>query len=1051
METPLKMKALLALALLSALPWKPALSETLLMDSPGSKERPWILDDNWRYGGLTQKLSTSRDEDGTWLSAVDYAYDESIPGSEKGELKLIRSVALKDVKGARFLLKVSDPGLAVSIRISDASGQWLSGNLKIDRADEWIPVKAPFSSEFLKSHWTGAPGAAEDGKIRFPVCHLVVAARKGAKSGQSRGSLLLKGFSLDVEEAGDGLPLGLKASSDAPDGVAFVGEKSLFRIEASSRTDSPRDGLLRFHCESDDRKALDKTAPFSFKKAGDMASLEIPVDSSEPRFFSGKAWIEKDGKRVVETESALAVVARPRDFGRFAPDAFFGIVSGQGRAEEGCERIGSKNERVWAWLNKWSERPFSPLAFQRTEQALEEARAHFMNVIMTLNVSRRSMPEKAGWKEMDQAAASREILDYWSGVAGLAAERYRGRILALELVNEPDNEIWHGPGYSLDKAAGIYAALLEAGRKAVKEKAPEILVSGLDVSGRDFSAPDSGPSDQIPGDFKFSKAVLAKAPGVIDLCGGHPYSHNRFLGPGRRVQLPEDMDIRGKFSKLGDLLEANGCPKRIWSTEMGWAMLAKPEALDETSRLFAAIVAQAMTLAKSSPGVEKALWFISHWHSFEEPHYYDLFYCGYPLSRKIPFCVSCSEKAYPALAASAYAACAGMLEGTRFVKRLDAGDCVSAWLFERKDAGEGVVAFWSRTDGARLFKASFPFECEAIDGVGRTKSQGKEASVPFDRQPVYLRIKSNDFAAIEQAIRGAEFKSLEPLSVRKAFLSSPRALRVLLEKRDDAPLDALFEVAGAKETMNFKGAGMKRIEIPLPNLVKPGSSLLLKAGVEGALKSVAISISTELIRAGYLEKPVVDGSLSSVASLQASCCDGRAFLFPPDATWKGPTDLSISAYFGWNEQGLYFAAEVKDDVHCAPFDSARDFWKSDSVQIAIDSEGWALQEYDADVREIGLVLGKSGPKAFLWTKAGGVKEFNPKLAIVRGEGSTRYEAFFSWESLALQAPEPGRVMPMNFLVNENDGQGRASWLSLTPGIGDSKAPASYKSFVLEKN
>ncbi len=1036
------------MALLAISGFTSAASELLLIDSGATPEPPWTLDDQWSYGGVPQKLSMVKDDDGRWISKVEYFFDDSIPGSDKGEVKILRSIGFKEAAGAEFMLRASDSQTGLSVRIVDSSGQWLFSNIKMERAGQWFRVKLPFLRKSFNSHWAGIPTAANDGEIRFPVCHIVLVARKGAQPGPARGELLIKDFSLIADAPSPALGMGLKISAAAPDGIAFAGEKASFRVAASNRTDSIHEAFLRFHSVSDDGRSMDESLPLSFRKAGESGILEIPMDCSEPRFYAVKAWIEEGGRRIAGCESALSVVRRPVSYGKFDPDAFFGIVGGPGRGTEGCARIGSKNERVWTWLYGNSERPFKASALMRTDQALEEARAHFMNAVMTLNIKRTDMPVKAGWKEPADILASPEASSYWREVAGFIAERYRGKVAAIELVNEPDNEIWHGPNYSLDKAAAAYAALLKIGREAIKERAPEMIVSGLDVSGRDFNAPDSGPSDQIPGDFKFSKAVLAKAPGVLDCCGGHPYSHNRFLAPGRRVQLPEELNLRGLLAKLGDVLVANGCPRRIWSTEMGWAIVKRPEPLDETSRLFAAIAAQAMTLAKTAPGVEKAFWFISHWHSHVEPQYYDLFQCSYFLPRKVPFCVRCTETLYPTLAASSYSACASMLEKARFEKEIAGDGLVSAWRFQRTDAEGSVIAFWARRDGALTFEAEMPSEAEALNGVGRTVSKGRSVSIAFDRQPVYLRVSSKDGEAIDRAFLSAKVKATEPLIVKKAFLASPSELRILLEKPDNAPLEAQFEIMGMKTARTFADAGEQRIALPLPSPAASGAPLSLKTTAGSTAKSV--DVASELLSAGHLAKPKIDGSLAAAAGLQPVRCDGKVFLFPPDATWNGTDDLSATAYFGWNEEGLYFAAKVRDDVHSAPSDGPKDFWKSDSVQIAIDPEGWSIQEYDGNVRELGLVLGNSGPKAFIWSKEGGAKEFKPSLAITRLDGLTKYEAFFKWDELGIPPPEAGKIMPLNFIVNENDGQGRSSWMGLTPGLGDSKAPVNYKSFIFER-
>jgi hypothetical protein len=176
----------------------------------------------------------------------------------------------------------------------------------------------------------------------------------------------------------------------------------------------------------------------------------------------------------------------------------------------------------------------------------------------------------------------------------------------------------------------------------------------------------------------------------------------------------------------------------------------------------------------------------------------------------------------------------------------------------------------------------------------------------------------------------------------------------------------------------------------------------------------------------------------------------RDNLMPVDAAWRGPSDLSASAAFAWNRDGLCFFAAVTDDIHAAPYDGARDFPGSDSIQIGIDPVGAAFGAYDKSCREIGLVLGKNGPRAFVLTPGTGTQKLPCRFGADRKGTVTRYALFVRWSDLAISPPQAGRVLAMNFIVNENDGQGRGSWMGLTPGIGESKAPEKFRSFVLSE-
>ena len=135
------------------------------------------------------------------------------------------------------------------------------------------------------------------------------------------------------------------------------------------------------------------------------------------------------------------------------------------------------------------------------------------------------------------------------------------------------------------------------------------------------------------------------------------------------------------------------------------------------------------------------------------------------------------------------------------------------------------------------------------------------------------------------------------------------------------------------------------------------------------------------------------------------------------------------------------------DVHAAPHDAPSDFWKSDSLQIALDSANDSVDAFDEDDREIGLVLTKQGPRVYVgFPKA--PRRVNAPVAVRRAEGKTVYETTLPWALLDLPRPQPDTVMAINLIANDNDGHGRGYWMGLTPGIGEAKNPQAYREFVV---
>ena len=141
--------------------------------------------------------------------------------------------------------------------------------------------------------------------------------------------------------------------------------------------------------------------------------------------------------------------------------------------------------------------------------------------------------------------------DFGSFMAWLAG-RFRGRVSAYEIWNEPDSRDF------FTGSVGQYAALVRAAYPAVKSGDPDARV----VLG--------GP---INNDTDWLRSVYqAGAGGSFDVMATHPY-----MGPSDLP--PETPDLRGDniyllthVAAVHELMRANGDgDKPIWFTEMGWS------------------------------------------------------------------------------------------------------------------------------------------------------------------------------------------------------------------------------------------------------------------------------------------------------------------------------------------------------------------------------------------------------------------------------------------------------------------------------------------------
>ena len=144
--------------------------------------------------------------------------------------------------------------------------------------------------------------------------------------------------------------------------------------------------------------------------------------------------------------------------------------------------------------------------------------------------------------------------------------------------------------------------------------------------------------------------------------------------------------------------------------------------------------------------------------------------------------------------------------------------------------------------------------------------------------------------------------------------------------------------------------------------------------------------------------------------------------------------------------GHYFAVavKVKDDIVCNP-DSPANAWNYDSLQIYFDQLNNATESdtgFDGDdiVYAISMVGGI--PQAWIEKGCEGryIGEANQatgldrevELQITRKDGETIYEIKFPRQCLPMVKFTEGETVGFAIRVNDNDGKGRKTGLTMTP-------------------
>jgi hypothetical protein len=685
--------------------------------------------------------------------------------------------------------------------------------------------------------------------------------------------------------------------------------------------------------------------------------------------------------------------------------------------------------------------------------------------------------------------------------------RYRGKVAAWEIWNEPNIQ----PFWSPRPDPALYAALLAAAYDAAKSADPDcVIVAGA------LAGPDA----------EFLEGMYAHgAAGKFDVLSYHNYGQQLSMA----TEWPAVERLRAVMARHGD------AEKPIWHTENGF--YTGPVGVSEAAQ-GARIVRYSIGLL--ALGIEKTFQLTLHdWT--DDPQHHDL--SGYrgitraSLARKPSF--------------AAYRTMCRNLNDKHLAASFEPAPGIAGFLFEQVAGPERVAVFWRKPGGpaepVTLHLDAPAVLIEQIDGDGELhRSDDRTYTLPIGDDPVYVlnpgpavarrrlvqwpnpvlsRLPRESGASLAVTVTNP---TAGPLHFTCAHAAAARAVAPGRTAALDIPLDLSQAKVGAQTiawtlSRDAEGRdpwvrGHRAIDVrapfelsfgPLAHLaadaptlpavvayhgsrpveaklrlrvddqptaaaqpvtLAPGSRRTvplpfelasfagkdaLPLAVELASDDLRLTARTERkLIACPPAPPVVqvDGVLSEWENQDAH-------LTPAMFQWAyvnavgdpAPGDLAVRGWLGWSAAGLHIALAVADDS--ISLAKGRAVWNWDSVQIGLDlaADAPAKGAYDANDLEIELARGADGK---LWCYLGHcpagwpIAELERKLeaavTVDAPDGRVIYELRIPAELIVSQAElAPGSVMGFSIMVNDNDADGRAGWLELTPGIGMGKQPAKF--------
>jgi hypothetical protein len=217
----------------------------------------------------------------------------------------------------------------------------------------------------------------------------------------------------------------------------------------------------------------------------------------------------------------------------------------------------------------------------------------------------------------------------------------------------------------------------------------------------------------------------------------------------------------------------------------------------------------------------------------------------------------------------------------------------------------------------------------------------------------------------------------------------------------------------------------------------------------------------DFVYATYAEDVTIDADLSDWNDAAWIYLDRSEQFLPVLGylnEYKGRDDIWARMAVKWDEENLYFAAEVHDDVHYTVDIAANQMWQLDNIQLGILYDPNNVITQSSMFEEISFALMPYGPDIYRhltsssrWANTAEVEGY--KLQIKRDGNVTCYELLLPWNSITPQENIKG-VAGLEFkiaaLINENDGTGRKGYYMLGDGIHSTKSSEKFLSMLLFK-
>lgn len=455
-------------------------------------------------------------------------------------------------------------------------------------------------------------------------------------------------------------------------GVNLSGEPAFFQIQVKNNSSGASTGKLGVKCVSDEGGIKKYTDDI---KIAAQSAYNTKIDiGNYVGYWQIEVVMEFENGTKDSAFSGLTILNKPATYKVHDKNSFFGIMLI--KDFEAADRMGCKFNRlpaIWEYIEK-NEGQYD---WTMLDRSVKEAESHGIGVVLTVvpkNSAGTTRIKWAKWKD-DEDLANDVNIKYFANFVKAVVLRYKDKVVAFELLNEPDQAFFEkGKNLSARRAALITWKLQTTGYKLVKQFAPNVPIIGLSESGVDFRK-------GLP---FFNEVMRNGNKDVFDILGAHAYSPGKFVDEDNPPKYPDDYKLRQVIMQGLSKMKSMGMVPKFWGTELGWAYKVGTLPLSKEGLEIAAVTTQALVTVKSVPGAEKLFWFVFSFNTNAGPgkmYNYSLINMQ-------------SGASFPYSSASAYATTAYFLNDAIFKQNKKLANGAEIYTYQNTK-GQAIAIIWS--------------------------------------------------------------------------------------------------------------------------------------------------------------------------------------------------------------------------------------------------------------------------------------------------------------------------------------------------------------------